>query len=461
MAKLRVDSRIEISADELSSKQWKALLAMLTFVDNNEVEITSYNWLETKNVLQVPRGVLDALPPLDVTDLRSRPKAAKYQYVKQLDAKGHEGQLAALGAMVKNEQGQVIAPPGKGKTEIGLAFAANCKTTTLVVVHTKDLFEQWYSRAQESVPGIPLGKISGGKCQTGILTIAMAQTLRRYVPSGGKFWRQFGCVLIDEAQHAGAETWEWLLNVCPAYYRFGLTATRKRADGRTPLIRYLIGPVIYEIKFESQVPLEVQPIRTGFRGMYRGPFDWSRMLRVLCANEQRNQYIADNVRKDIEGGHTVLVLSRQIKHLEHIRDTLNMNGQVALLTGRMPMRKRNQILEDFKDGNLSCILATQLADEGLDVPRLDRVHLTFPGKHDGRIIQQIGRAIRTYPDKQDALIYDYVDDFIPPLARQYVARKRTYKTLDIPTRKVVGYGSYSKKGRNLLDHFRVKRSRSS
>jgi len=445
----------------LSRRQWEVLLNALTFVDNNDVEIESYEWLTDRSVVRIPRGMLDALPDLETTDLRSRPKAPKYQYMKTLDAKGYEGQLDALGAMAENVQGQIIAPPGKGKTEIGLAFAASCKTRTLVVVHTKDLFEQWYSRAQASVPGIPLGKISGQTCQTETLTIAMAQTLRRYVREGGKFWRQFGCVIVDESQHAGAETWEWLLNVCPAYYRFGLTATKRRADGRTPLIRYLIGPVIYDIKFESQVPLFVQPIRTGFKTQYNASSlsGWPKMCRELVADPVRNQFIADNVRRDIQEGHSVLVLSRQIAQLENVQALLNMNGQVAVLTGKVPQRKRNQMLDSFRDGNLQCILATQLADEGLDVPRLDRVHLTFPGKHDGRIIQQVGRAIRAYADKEDAIIYDYVDDFVSPLARQYLARKLTYTRLKIPTRKAVGYGTQETKKRRILDSIRIRRSR--
>jgi superfamily II DNA or RNA helicase len=69
------------------------------------------------------------------------------------------------------------------------------------------------------------------------------------------------------------------------------------------------------------------------------------------------------------------------------------------------------------------------------VPRLNRVVLCHPGKHEGRIIQQIGRALRRHPEKEDALIYDVVDDRVGVLRRQWSLRKRTYKQNKISIQK--------------------------
>jgi superfamily II DNA or RNA helicase len=76
-----------------------------------------------------------------------------------------------------------------------------------------------------------------------------------------------------------------------------------------------------------------------------------------------------------------------------------------------------------------------LADEALDVPILSRVVLTFPGKHDGRIVQQVGRALREFPDKDDSLIIDVVDDKVRVLGRQAKARESAYRSMRIPIRK--------------------------
>jgi superfamily II DNA or RNA helicase len=430
---------------------------MLTFKDADWQEIQAYDVRKNGNQVVVPRGVLPSIPKrVEITDLRTRPKAPKLSYMRELGAEGYEGQKEALAAMVEHEQGQIIAPPGKGKTEIGLAFAAQCKTPTLVVVHTKDLYRQWQERVKVSVPGASLGEIRASHCQVGHITIAMAQTLKNYIGAGRSFWQQFGCIIVDESHHSAAETWEWLLNSCPAYYRFGLTATEHRADGRHPLVRFLIGPVIFKMPFESQVPMTIQPVKTKFgqdRTVYRGPFDWSRMLRLLSEDTERNDLIAHRVLDEIEDGHTVLVLSRQIKHLEAIQEAIRARqdgaDEFTLLTGRMNGRTRDRAVQGLRDGSLRCILATQLADEGLDVPRLDRVHLTFPGKHDGRIIQQIGRAIRRADDKEDAIINDYTDNHVAVLLRQADQRHATYRKLRIPIRRAVDHGSKKNKGRTL------------
>jgi superfamily II DNA or RNA helicase len=106
-------------------------------------------------------------------------------------------------------------------------------------------------------------------------------------------------------------------------------------------------------------------------------------------------------------------------------------GEYEILTGKRPKEDRKSILEDFRAGALKCVLATQLADEALDVPILNRVVLTHPGKHEGRLIQQIGRAIRQHPDKTDAVIYDVFDGRVGVLRRQWAQRKQAYKKAGI------------------------------
>jgi superfamily II DNA or RNA helicase len=454
---MKMDSVITAKNEELTRRQWAKLLRALTFTDADSTEIQCFDVRSGAGVVVLPRGVLGMLPrKVEITDMRSKPPMPKIAFAHRLDEKGYGGQAEAVKLMAAKEQGIIVIPPGGGKTEIGLAFACGCKTRTLVIVHTKDLFEQWEQRAASACPTMPLGKIQGKTCQVEHLTIAMAQTLKRYLDKGGKFWRQFGAIIVDESHHSAAETWEWVLNTCPAYYRFGLTATERRADGRHPLAKFLLGPVLKKVKFESQVDLAVQPIRTGFgfkRVVYRGQYDWSKMLRILASDPERNRRIVEPLIAEALAGHTVLVLSRQIKHLEHMAEMMNaMHDGIEydILTARESSQARHDILSDFRAGLTRVVFATQLADEGLDVPRLDRVFLTFPGKHDGRIIQQVGRAIRQFPDKTDALVYDFVDDLVPPLARQYVNRKHTYKSLGIETRKAVGYGISPKKGKRLV-----------
>ena len=225
------------------------------------------------------------------------------------------------------------------------------------------------------------------------------------------------------------------MNRSPAYYRFGMTASATRADGMEPALKFIIGPVIHKQKFSSPVKLSVVPVRSSFYYGYRGAFDWMPMLNKLVENDKRNQQIAEVANDEIRNGNSVLILSRRIEHLERIAD--GVEGRVEILTGKRKSADRKRILpKNLASGELKCLAATQLADEALDVPRLNRVILTHPGKHEGRLIQQIGRAIRQHADKQDAVIYDVMDSRVRVLRRQWAQRKRAYKKSKIKVKMI-------------------------
>lgn len=428
---MKLDSVITVGLEELTRKQWRELFTRLTFRDADDMEVSAYQFRSGRNDVILPRGALDMLPALAVSDMRSRPVMPKRSYAKQLDAPGYEGQVDAVRAMFKAQQGQVIAPPGNGKTEICLAFAAASCTRILVVVHTQDLMKQWLDRAAVSVPGMSVGRIQGKTCQIEHLTIATAQTLKKYLQAGGKFWRQFGAVIVDEAHHAAAETWEWLLHTSPAFYRFGVTASEKRSDGRQALVRYNIGPVIHKLKFKSGVPMTVVPVTTEFRTKLNGT-QYTRIVQKLVRDKERNRQIAELAENEILKGSSVLVLSRQIIHLELIFAALDPEVQkhAKIVTGKMPRHKRDELIGQLRDGTLQCILGTQLFEEGVDIPRLNRIVLAFPGT-EITALQKVGRGSRQAEGKTDAIIYDMLDEYVRVLVKQWLRRRRWYRSVGI------------------------------
>lgn len=240
-------------------------------------------------------------------------------------------------------------------------------------------------------------------------------------------------MIVDEAHHAAAETWEWLLNVCPARYRFGVTASEKRSDGRQALVRFNIGPVIYKMEFRSQVPIVVRPVETRFLTQYSGS-QYTRIMRQIVNSDDRNMIIAKLVAQEIENDRRVLVLSRQIKHLENIRDSLWLHWEgdegwlqfVEVVTGRLARKKRDDLIEGLRTGRIWCILGTQLFEEGVDIPALDCIILAYPGT-DITVLQKVGRGTRQSEGKKDTLVYDLVDDYVPALSRQYLQRRRWYR----------------------------------
>jgi superfamily II DNA or RNA helicase len=439
---MKVDALLKISMSELTLAEWKALEKALTFVKPNGDVVISYRKRITKGDYVIPRGAWYLLPDrIRYDDRRTRPVMPLLDFKLTLDAveidPRFKGQSQAVQDMLTNEQGLVIRPPGTGKTQIVLAFAAVCQTRMLVLVHTEDILNQWAEYIGKAIPEMrgKVGVIRGQECKIGQITIATVQTLyKSYLDKGTQWWAQWGALVADEAHHVSAPTWEAVINGCPAYYRFGFTASPTRADGMQQTMRFIIGPVIHRQKFSSPIDLEVRPQRTEFKALYRGPFDWGSLLDKLIGDKKRNLQISKVANREIAEGNSVLILSRRIEHLENILALIDSDAAV-IHTGKMSRAKRKQQLADFKAGKIRCLLSTQLADEALDVQRLNRVILTFPGKAEGRLVQQVGRALRTHAEKKDAVIYDFVDHRIGILRRQWDQRKKTYRKEGIPIHK--------------------------
>lgn len=438
-----VDRWLKVEFSELTAREMKRLEKQLTYVKPNGDVVISYRKLMKKGCYLIPRGAWNLMPDsIRYHDKRSLPSLAPLDFTLRLDATELDprfaGQQETVEAMLREQQGLILRPPGSGKTQIACAFAAISGTRVLVLVHTHDILKQWVDYIENAIPELKgeVGVIQGKTCRIRQITVATVQTLHNsYMDKPRSWWEQWGALIADEGHHVAAPSWEEVVNCCPAYYRFAFTASATRADGMHPSMRFIIGPVIAKQKFTSSVPLEVIPIRTKFAEMYRGRHDWTRLVNKLVEDRSRNRQIAKVADREIQEGNSVLVLSRRIEHLEKIAE--EMREETAILAAaRTTKKERDEILAAFRSGKIRCVLATQLADEALDVPRLNRVLLTHPGKHEGRIIQQIGRALRKFHDKDDAKVYDFVDWKVRVLRRQWHWRKRTYEKEKIAIRKM-------------------------
>lgn len=437
-----VSNVLRLHTTELSEREWQRLFKKLRYRVENEI-YEPWKIIPSKSQVVIPRGAWNHLPDrVTYEDRRVFPEIGMFDFHAELDAKLPDGrtfenQREAVKSILQQQQGIVVRPPGTGKTNIILATCAVIGTTSLILVHTEDILQQWIERVRDTVPDADLGVIRGSEFNIGDITVATIQTFRRRLQEQPKLAYRFGFVCLDEAHHAAASTFEQVLNEMHARYRIGVTATERRADGRHPYLQTVLGPIIHREKFRSKVPVKVHPIKEHkFKYRMRGSWDYNKgLLPALVRNEERNAIIAKKAKWAMERGHSVLVLSRRIEHLQNI-GALMQGESVEILAGELCTKdQRKEILSRFKAGQLKCVLATQLADEALDVPMLSCVILTYPGKHDGRIIQQVGRALREHPGKDKAIIFDVVDDLVPVLRRQWTQRKVAYRKMGISIKK--------------------------
>lgn len=434
-----INNFVRVKHGELQPKDEKRLKAFLTFCPKPDTEVWVYRKRASTGELWLPRGIKDQLPDyLSLRDKRSFPKLPKYEPQIELDYKDEHkefiGQNACVEAMRKFQQGTIHRQPGTGKTQIALYFAGTVGTRTLVLVHTEDILQQWLDYVGNALPDMPVGVIRGERNEIEQFTIATVQTLyRRQFPT--EFWRQFGCTILDECHHGPAKSFEAVISKVTSRYLFGFSASKTRADKMQPLVRYYFGPVIHDQAFAAPMPVTVEKIKTKFRAdaAIKGPMwlrrkRWHGMIKRLATDPRRNRQISKWVAKRLDEGRATLVLSRRIEQLQLIAANLEAQGYspVILAAQLMPKPERRKMVAAFRAGEINCVLATQLADEALDVPRLSAVALAYPGKHTDLILQQIGRALREHPDKVDAIIGDFVDKNVKSLNSMWHGRRRFY-----------------------------------
>lgn len=398
----------------------------------------------------------------------SRPVRAPYRY--KADVRLRPYQKAAVERAVDIGEGMIIAPCGSGKTQILTDIIRRLNQWTIVLVHTDDLLQQMKSRLEGAL-GIRVGVIKQDLFDIQPITVASIATLYRRgdeivpqeaqdsagglriierVPNKGgprkaalwraeDFYKLWGMVLIDEAHHAPANSIHTVVSKFHALYRLGCTATERRRDNLEGLMFATVGYRIFNITHKELydagylMRAEVRPIETSFEFYNWNRRQYQKLLKELVNNDERNTLIVNNILKEPNEFH--LILSNQINHLKILYNKLiesdpKLEQKASLLIGEMDGATRDVIIKGMRNGKIRYIFATQLADEGLDIPNLSRVHLTFPSRAESKILQQCGRVQRPEPDKTDAVVYDYVDRRVNVLNSQAQERIRVYKSAE-------------------------------
>ena len=393
---------------------------------------------ETEDSIKFPRGLarelFQTIPNINVDDQTTTNPVDLPD--SRIELRPY--QEKAVAAMMKRNQGVLVMPPGGGKTVSAIEAVSRRGQKTLTLVHTKDLKEQWLDRFKTftgMVPGVIDDKNFDTE-QPVIIGMVQSLTGKRLTKD---FLNSFGCVILDEAHHAPASTFERLINLFPARYRYGLTATPERRDGLSFMLNGVFGPVIHTVEREELFS-EGQIIKPTIRAIMTNTYmpdcsDYRALLDTVTNDADRMYLILTYLSIEASNGHSCLVLSERISHLEDlflIFGTTEPGIRSEILTSKVPKAERKRILREAEEGKVKVIFATKLADEGLDVPRLDRLFLTCPVRSGSKVTQQTGRIMRTFPGKRDAKVYDFVDKNIGLAWSQWLTRKReAYKDFGI------------------------------
>jgi superfamily II DNA or RNA helicase len=350
-------------------------------------------------------------------------------------------QKQAVQTLLRHETGVLVAPPGAGKTVVGICLAARRARGTLILVHRRPLLEQWIAQLGIFLGVSPaeVGRIGAGKNKpNGRLDVAMLQSLVR----GDRvvdLVADYGHVIVDECHHVPAVSFERVMREVKARFVTGLTATPHRRDGHHPILEMQIGPIRHVVysRGHSARPFarELRVRETGFTlPLSAAPPAIQDVYRQLACDPQRNALIVDDVIAAIEAGRSPIVLTERRDHLEFLAGELSKAVKnVIVLQGGMTEKMRREAserLEAVPVGGERVIVATgRFAGEGFDDPRLDTLFLALPVSWKGTLIQYAGRLHRHLPEKSGVRICDFVDAGIPLLEAMFRKRLRGYRAM--------------------------------
>lgn len=352
-------------------------------------------------------------------------------------------QQQALSDMLRRHRGILVAPCGAGKTVMALSLIHKRQHKTLVLVHTLDLLKQWSQQINHFL-NCPVGVIGGGKKQfEADIIVATVQTLIRDRTLLLRLQNVIGCLIVDECHHVPASTFTKLVGKLRPNYLYGFSATPTREDGLSPVMHLFLGPTLHRIKPEdlqsSQqlIKPKLQIITTQFEFDYNHEEldSYQRLIEHLINDTSRNRLILNELVEHQKSFN--LILSQRVSHCVQLFNMLIDTGICAeVITGQTPKDEREIILEKIRAGEVHYLFATQLADEGLDIRRLDKVWLVTPSRNISRIEQRIGRIMRLFDGKNEACVYDVVDRKVELLEKQFKVRYyKVYKRLlAVPSR---------------------------
>jgi superfamily II DNA or RNA helicase len=351
-------------------------------------------------------------------------------------------QQAAANAMLAFDDGILCATTAFGKTVIAAWLIAARKVNTLVLVHRRQLLDQWRERlaAFLNLPIKLIGQIGGGRRRaSGTIDVAVIQSLNRKRVVDDLV-ANYGHVIVDECHHLSAVSFEQVLRQVKARYITGLTATPQRKDGHHPIIVMQCGPIRHRVDAKAQAlarPFKhiVIPRPTNFRlpSMNEKP-EMHELYAALAVNKGRNDLIYVDLLRAIKAGRSPILLTERTSQVDEFAGRLiGLVKHVVVLKGGMGVKQRRGVAEQLAaipNAEARVLLATgRYIGEGFDDARLDTLFLAMPISWRGTLQQYVGRLHRLHDSKREVIVYDYVDGCVPVLAAMYSKRVRGYEAV--------------------------------
>jgi len=433
--------------------RWDEQLQKFVYWDGRKHLLTKSNRFPTGLIYLVEEALKRNKHPYKLIDKRKPIKVGLPIPIKKI--KPYPYQLQTLEKALKEGTGIIQIATGGGKSAVACMIAGMLNAKTVVYVHTKDLLYQMKDNF-ENLLGVKCGQIGDGVIDVQKFTVATVQTSfraydKKYLEHNEdpkfketldinkckqqivKTIESAEVVMFDECHRLISDTFQFISSKSKkARHRYALSATAFRDDECDILVAAACGKKIvnvsasYLIENEYLVKPEINILSTSSEMTKYSDYQTA-YSEYIVNNSSRNQMIIDNAKSAAKKNKKTLILVQRIVHGEALYDALKDDIDVIFLRGDNSSDDRRHAVDAMKDGELDCIIASTIFDEGVDIPILDTLILAGGGKSKVRAMQRVGRVIRKYPKKKKAFVIDFLDN-ATYLKNHSAARKRMYET---------------------------------
>lgn len=307
----------------------------------------------------------------------------------------------------------LVAPTGAGKTVIFsyiTATAAAKGNRTMILVHRAELLAQTHKALVKM--NVPHGLVASGRTPdpTQTVQVASVQTLIRRLD---KFPAP-DLIIIDEAHHASAGSWQAVIKAYPNARLLGVTATPARLDGKglsSSFDRLIHGPEVIDLIEQNWLvkPVYYAPSTVDMTGAKTTAGDWNRKEAEERTNKPKITGDAVTHYQRLCAGSPAVVFCVSVAHAQSVADAFNSAGyRAAVIDGTLAPDVRAERVNALASGELQILTSCDIISEGFDLPKVTTAILLRPTQSLSLHLQQIGRVLRPSENKPRAYILDHV-----------------------------------------------------
>ena len=337
-----------------------------------------------------------------------------------LELKHHQREaLDALQAM--RDRHETIAllyhATGTGKTVTAVMDAKRCGGRTLFLAHTQELVNQAADTFRRLWPEVTVGRyMEAIKEPDAHVVCGSVQSVAYYLED----FREdaFSYLIVDEAHHAAADTYQKILAYFHPAFTLGLTATPDRTDDNRAILD-IFKNTAHKLDIQTAVEIgELVPIRcirihtnidltrVRFNSVQYNIRDLESKIYV----PERNRLIVDTWLQYVRDKRTV-VFCASVRHAEQIAELFRQAGvSVAAVSGGMKPAERREFQDRFVRREILVLCACDLLNEGWDCPEIEALFMARPTMSRVLYTQQLGRGMRLFPGKESLMVFDFVDN---------------------------------------------------